>query len=273
MLIQAALNGGRTRAEHRAIPITPAELAASAKESVAAGAGAIHFHVRGRDGRESLAAEDVAKALNAIRAAVPGTPVGVSTGSWILRDAQLRHEAVSRWKVLPDFASVNFREEGALPLAELLICRGVGVEVGLSDVEGTEIFVASGVQLSHRQVVAEIMLSEADVFLPTGIGSRCLRILLEPFESSTEGAMKTLEQIEGLLDAGGVDLPRLLHGLNQTAWDMIDEAARRAYDTRVGFEDVLTLPDGRESPGNAALVTEAYGRMNQPQPLGTNDPP
>jgi uncharacterized protein (DUF849 family) len=267
MLIQAALNGGRTRAEHRAIPITPAELAASAKESVAAGAGAIHFHIRGSDGRESLAAEDVAKALNAIRAAVPGTPVGVSTGAWILRDAQLRHEAVSRWKVLPDFASVNFREDGALPLAELLIGRGIGVEVGLSDAQGTEIFVASGVQLSHRQIVAEIMLSEADVFLPTGIGSRCLRILLEPFESSTEGAMKTLEQIEGRLDAAGVDLPRLLHGLNQTAWELIDEAARRGYDTRVGFEDVLTLPAGTEAPGNAALVNEAYGRLNQPPSL------
>jgi uncharacterized protein (DUF849 family) len=267
MLIKAALNGRRTRAEHRAIPITPAELAASAKESVAAGAGAIHVHVRGSDGQESLAAEDVAKALNAIRAAVPGTPVGVSTGAWIVPDAELRHEAVARWKVLPDFASVNFREDGALPLAELLICRGIGVEVGLSDVAGTEVFVANGVQLSHRQVVLEIMLSEADVFLPTGIGSRCLRILLEPFESSTEAAMKTLEQIEGLLDAAGVDLPRLLHGVNPTAWDMIDEAARRGYDTRVGFEDVLTLADGTEAPGNAALVSEAYTRMNKPQPL------
>ena len=126
MLIQAALNGGRTRTEHPAIPITPTELAASAKESAAAGAEAIHFHVRAPDGRESLDSEDVARALNAVRAAVPGAPVGISTGAWILRDAQLRHETVSRWKILPDFASVNFKEEGALPLAELLLCRGIG---------------------------------------------------------------------------------------------------------------------------------------------------
>ena len=267
MLIKAALNGGRTRAEHPAIPITPAELAASAKESVAAGAGAIHFHVRGADGRESLDPADVAKALNAIRAAVPGTPVGVSTGAWILRDAQLRHEVVSRWKVLPDFAAVNFKEEGALPLAELLLCRGIGVEVGLSDVQGTQAFVDSGVQLSHQQVVAEIMLSEADVFLPTGIGSRCLRVLLEPFETSTETALETLEQIEGLLDAAGIDHPRVLHGTNETAWDLIDEAAARGYDTRVGFEDILTLPDGKQAPNNAALVAEAYRRMNRPLAL------
>jgi uncharacterized protein (DUF849 family) len=267
MLIKAALNGGRSRAEHPAIPITPTELAASAKESIAAGAGAIHFHVRGADGRESLEPEDVAEALNAIRAAVPGTPIGVSTGAWILRDAQLRHEAVSRWKVLPDFASVNFGEDGALPLAELLLCRGIGVEVGLSDIAGTQVFVASGVQLSHRQVIAEIMLSEADVFLPTGIGSRCLRVLLELFEPCAQAGLKTLEQIEGLLDAAGVDLPRVLHGVNQTAWDLIDAAAARGYGTRVGFEDILTLPDGKQAPGNAALVSEAYRRMSEPRSL------
>ena len=39
MLIKAALNGGRSRSEHPAIPITPQELASSAKEAVAAGAG------------------------------------------------------------------------------------------------------------------------------------------------------------------------------------------------------------------------------------------
>jgi uncharacterized protein (DUF849 family) len=267
MLIQAALNGGRTRTEHPAIPITPAELAASAKESAAAGAEAIHFHVRAPDGHESLDSEDVARALNTVRAAVPGTPVGISTGAWILRDAQLRHETVSRWKVLPDFASVNFKEEGALPLAELLLCRGIGVEVGLSDVVGTQVFVASGVQLSHQQVVAELMLSEAEVFLPTGIGSRCLRVLLEPFEPSTEAALKTLDHIEGMLDAAGVDLPRMLHGLNQTAWTLLDEAATRGYDARVGFEDILTLPDGKLAPSNAALVSEVVRRVSRPRAL------
>jgi uncharacterized protein (DUF849 family) len=267
MLIKAALNGGRTRPEHPRVPISPEELAASAKESVAAGAGAIHFHVRGPDGRESLAPEDVASALYAVRSAVPETPVGVSTGAWILRNATLRHETISRWKVLPDFASVNFKEEGALPLAELLLARGVGVEVGLSDVIGAQAFVASGVQLSHRQIVTEMMMSEAEVFLPTGIGSRCLRVLLEPFEPSTVQALQTLEQIEGILDAAGVDLPRVLHGLNETAWTLIDEAATRGYDTRVGFEDILTLPNGKPAPGNGALVAEAARRMGQSRAL------
>jgi uncharacterized protein (DUF849 family) len=239
MLIKAALNGGRTRAEHPAIPITPEELAVAARKSVAAGAGAIHFHVRGTDGRESLDPEDVTRALAAVRSAVPETPAGVSTGAWILGDVPRRHGAISEWKTLPDFASVNFREDGALPLAQLLLSRGVGVEVGLSDAEGTQVFVDSG-------------------FAP-----RCLRILIEPFESSIRASLKTLEQIETALDAANVKLPRILHGLNSTAWDLIDEAATRGYGTRVGFEDVLTLPDGRQVPDNAALVSEAVRRTDK----------
>lgn len=236
-MIKAALNGGRTRAENASIPITPNELAASAKESVAAGAGAIHFHVRRAEGRESLDPEDVATALTAVRSAIPGTPVGVSTGAWILENALLRHEMISRWTILPDFASVNFKEDGAVPLAEMLLSRGVAVEAGLSDPHGTEVFVTSG------------------------LAPRCLRILLEPFEPSKETALEMLKQIEAMLDVAGLTLPCLLHGLNQTAWALIDEAAARGYDTRVGFEDILTLPDGTSAHSNGALVSETCRRM------------
>jgi uncharacterized protein (DUF849 family) len=240
MLVKAALNGGRTRAEHPAIPISPDELAAAATESVAAGAGAIHFHVRGSDGRESLDPDDVARAVTALRSAVPGTPIGVSTGAWILRNPTLRHEIISRWKVLPDFASVNFKEEGAQPLARLLLSRGIRVEAGLSDVHGTEIF------------------------LKSELAANCLRLLLEPFEQTAAAALKTLEDILRPLDSANARLPIVFHGLNQTAWDLIDVAAARGYGTRVGFEDILTLPDGKQAPGNGALVFETVRRMRHP---------
>jgi uncharacterized protein (DUF849 family) len=243
MLIQAALNGGRTRAEHPAVPITPEELAASAKESIAAGAGAIHFHVRAANGQESLDAGDVAKALGAVRSTIPATPVGVSTGAWILQDAKLRHEMVSRWTVLPDFASVNFKEDGAVHLAEMLLARGIGVEAGLSNLYGAQVFVTSR------------------------LASSCLRVLLEVFEPTSEAALKTLEDIEAVLDRGGVTVRRLLHGLNKTAWDLIDEAAARGYDTRVGFEDILTLPGGKAASGNGALVSETLRRTRAHVPV------
>ena len=236
MLIEAALNGGRTRAEHEAVPVTAEELAASAREAVAAGAGAIHFHARTMDGDESISSEDVGRGVMAIRAAAPGTPVGVSTGAWILPSTKLRHEAIANWTVLPDFASVNMREEGAIEVAEWLVSRGVGIEAGLSDLQGAELLVA------------------------TGLTAKCLRVLLEPTERETAAALRTVDVIEAVLAAGRVLPPMLLHGLNATAWELIDEAARRGYDTRVGFEDVLTLPNADKAASNAALVEEAVRR-------------
>ena len=233
MLIEAALNGGRTRSQHPAIPQSPEELAQAARESVAAGAGAIHFHVRGPDGRESLAPPDVAAAVNAVRGAVPRTPFGVSTGAWILNDPALRHKMVSEWKALPDFASVNFKEDGAVELAQLLLSRGMGIEAGLSDTIGAEILVTSGLAAS------------------------CLRILLEPQENSAGSALANVSAIEAALKAGGVKLPLLLHGLDATAWELLDAAVARGYDTRVGLEDVLTLPSGAPAASNAQLVAEA----------------
>src|SRR6202034_3978953 len=74
IVIQVALNGARARSENSAIPFTIAEMAESARESIAAGAGCVHFHVRGGDGRESITAGEVATALRAMRQAIPGVP-------------------------------------------------------------------------------------------------------------------------------------------------------------------------------------------------------
>jgi uncharacterized protein (DUF849 family) len=238
MLIKAALNGGRSRSEHSAIPITPQELASSAKEVVAAGAGAIHFHVRGVDERESLDGDAVALAVNAVKAAVPKTPVGISTGAWILNNTKLRYDKISAWKTYPDFASINFKEDGSIALAQLLTARGLPIEGGVADVDGTKIFLASG------------------------YANRCIRLLIEPLEKTLDDAIETLNAIVKLLDDANNSTPRVLHGLNDLAWPLIDEAAKRGYDTRVGFEDILTLSNGEAAQNNGALVAEAVRRMH-----------
>jgi uncharacterized protein (DUF849 family) len=74
-MVQAALNGTRTRADHHAIPLTPVEQATEVRASVAAG-GSDSYPRADVDGHESLANADVAQAVDAIRLACPGTPVG-----------------------------------------------------------------------------------------------------------------------------------------------------------------------------------------------------
>lgn len=227
MLIKAAINGTRTRSEHPVIPVTPENQAGESAAAIAAGAGAIHVHVRNLDGQESLSSGDVASALSAIRAACPGIPVGVSTGAWIVPDFTQRLTLIRAWDVLPDFASVNVHEEGAQQVIRLLLDKGVGVEAGVWNAQS------------------------AETLLNSGLADECLRILIEPAEEGND-ATANFERIEMAL--GGVSCPRLLHGLGTSAWDMVELAAKRNYDTRTGFEDTLTLPDGSLAENNAALV-------------------
>jgi uncharacterized protein (DUF849 family) len=94
-VIQAALNGSRTRDEHPAIPRTPEELAAEARAAVDAGAGVVHVHAYDEDGVESLAAEPCAAAVRAIRAACPGVPISLTTSAGIVADPGRRLELVA----------------------------------------------------------------------------------------------------------------------------------------------------------------------------------
>jgi beta-keto acid cleavage enzyme len=81
-----------------------------------------------------------------------------------------------------------------------------------------------------------------------------LRVLIEPAEEPGD-ARANLEPIEAAL--APVSCPRLLHGLGASAWEFVRLAAERAYDTRTGFEDTLTLPDGSLAESNATLVAAA----------------
>jgi uncharacterized protein (DUF849 family) len=152
VLLQACLNGSRQRGEHAALPLTPAEIAADA---AVAGVDAVHVHPKDGDGTDTVAAERVAAVVSAVRAGVPGLPVGVTTGAWTLPDPDERVAAVRSWTVLPDFASVNWHEDGAEQVAAALLDCGVGVEAGLW----------------HADAV--------DAWSVSPLRDRCLRVLLE----------------------------------------------------------------------------------------------
>ena len=87
-----------------------------------------------------------------------------------------------------------------------------------------------------------------------------MRLLIEPDEPETAAALATVRAIEALLDGAGIQTPRLLHGSEATAWPLLDEALRCGYDTRIGLEDTLMLPDGSPARDNAQLVATACER-------------
>ncbi|HEX2032063.1 MAG TPA: 3-keto-5-aminohexanoate cleavage protein [Actinomycetota bacterium] len=233
MLLQAALNGSRQRGEHLALPVSPPELALDAYQAVVAGAGAVHVHPRQADGTETLEPGSCALAVAAIRRVVPGTPVGLTTGAWIEPDPDRRRWLVERWEKVPDYASVNVAEDGWEAVAEAVLARGIAVEAGLTSVLDAESLAASA------------------------LGERCLRTLVEVAQPDPTEAAAAAADIDATLDAAGLTPPRLHHGEGPATWAVLEAAAARGRDIRVGLEDTLVLPDGRTARDNAELVRAA----------------
>lgn len=236
VLIKVCLNGGRLRADHPSVPLTAAELAADAAKAVAAGASAVHMHARTPDGSETLDAPHVAEAVLAVRRSCPGIPLGVSTGLWISDgDPERRRRTIATWSDLepaarPDFASVNVGEPGSMALAAQLLDLGIGVEAGVWSTE------------------------DAETLRDSGLAPRCLRVLVELIGVPPEVAPGLATRIMARLDELGVDNPRLLHGDEASTWPMVALAARLGLATRIGLEDTVTGPGGRQVSGNAELV-------------------
>jgi len=232
-VLQACLNGDRSRTQHPAIPLSPEELASEARVAVAAGAGALHIHPRNGQGAESLFAEPLAACLRAVRSAVPGVPIGIGTSSHIVPAAPDRLPEIARWSELPDNASVNLSEPGWQEQMTALMTRGVGIEAGVWSPEDAERL------LSFEQAGA------------------CLRVLIEMINLEPEEAKRRYRETRAVLEQGGLNLPLLLHGEEACAWEMVHLAGQERLDTRAGFEDMLTLPDGTPAPDTGSILRAA----------------
>ena len=88
-----------------------------------------------------------------------------------------------------------------------------------------------------------------------------LRPFVDEFNRLEEAAsaLATVRAIEAVV--GDLGVPLLLHGFQTTVWTMLEEAGRCGYDTRIGLEDTLALPDGSPGSGNAELVRVARSRL------------
>lgn len=238
--IKACINGSRTPEMHPALPVTPVEIAQAALDAQRAGARAVHLHPKTvHDGMDSLMPEVVGAAVTAVRVVAPGLPVGVTTGFWALPDPQQRLRAVESWVVLPDFASVNWHEPGSEDLAKLLLSRGLGIEVGIFNVEAAQSWARSEV------------------------AAQCGRVMIE---LGPEGTSQDADELLALIEQEDLREPILLHGLDASCWPLLAHAGLRGLQARIGMEDTLLLPDGSVAPGNAELVGAAVKLLSAGRP-------
>ncbi|MGE2734915.1 3-keto-5-aminohexanoate cleavage protein [Mycolicibacterium vaccae] len=234
--LKACINGARTPDQHPALPVTPEQLAAEAAAAHQAGARAVHLHPKTAEGTDSLLAAEVDAAVAAVRHAVPGLPLGVTTGFWTLPDPQQRVRAVESWTVLPDFASLNWHEPGSPELAEVLLGRGIGVEAGIFHAEAAQSWAASD------------------------LAAHCMRVMVE---LGPDADTATADELIKLIGTAGSPAPVLLHGSDRSCWPLLEHAGALGVQTRIGFEDTLLLPDGSRADGNAALVSAAVELLSR----------
>jgi uncharacterized protein (DUF849 family) len=233
MAVKACLNGSRTPDEHPSVPLTPPELAADAIAVRQAGAFAVHVHPRDANGRQTLKARHCDAAVQAIRAAAPRLPIGLSTAAAIDPDPFARAAAIATWRSRPDFVSVNLSELGWAGIIRAALHADVGVEVGLSTVD------------------------DADEFTRSPFAHQAMRALVE-----VNGGVEEAHAIAQRIPAG---VPQLWHGYDQRTWEVVAAAAGAGVDVRIGLEDVLVLPDGRQATGNAELVAAVTELLAPPE--------
>jgi uncharacterized protein (DUF849 family) len=233
-IVKCCLNGDRSRADHPGVPVTPAELARSAYDAATAGADVVHLHPRGADERESLRWSDVEPAVAAVRDRCPELPIGVSTREEIEPDLDTRLALLSEWDAGPDFASVNWHEDGAEQVARLLLERGIGVEAGLFTADAAQKF------LTWRGPV--------------------VRVLVEAIPGVSPGT-DGIAAAQAVLDVLPAGVELVVHGEGEWAWPVLDWARSQGYGLRAGFEDMLTGPGGESVADNGQLVR--YARSNR----------
>ena len=239
MIVQACLNGGKRTSDNPAVPTTIKALVADGLKVLSAGASELHLHVRGENGAESLAPDDVDATIKALRKALPGTLIGISTGAWIEKDDDRTLAYVGRWSIPPDYASANLREKNAPALMETLHRRGIGIEAGLAEKQ------------------------DAERLVRLGLDRISLRILVEVGEPDIDRAHAVADEIMGVLRSAPYPRPILLHGDDASAWPLLRRALESGFSTRIGFEDITVLPNGTAAASNSELVAAAVGILRE----------
>lgn len=244
--LMVAPNGARkSKAEHPALPLTPAELAATARDCAAAGATAIHVHVRDAEGRHSLDAGAYRAAVTAIRA-VSDLRIQITTEAAGLFDVAAQINCL-RAGLAPE-ASVALREIERVPdrLAEAYrVAEEVGTEV-------------QHILYAPEDLTRLLSHLEAGT-IPARFSSALF--VLGRYAEGQRSAPEDLDPF--LATLGSAPLTWSVCAFGPREQDCLLYAIRHGGNVRIGFENNHLAPDGTPFADNAAAVAalvDAAGR-------------
>ncbi len=241
LVLAVAPNGAyKTKQDHPALPMSPAELADTAVRCLDAGAAMIHLHVRDADGGHSLDPDAYRAAIAAIHAQVGDQLV-----------IQITSEAGKRFAPPAQMAAVRAVKPEAVSLAVSEL-----VPDAPSETEAGAFFH----WLAQEHIVPQyILYSDQDLLRYQDLIRRDV----------IPGTPHWLLFVLGRYTAGQVSdpkalLPFLTHHDDTVPWAMCAFghlehacgvcAATLGGHVRLGFENNLLLPDHSTAPDNAALI-------------------
>jgi len=246
--IAVAPNGARkTHADHPALPITPDELAACARQCVEAGAAMLHLHVRRPDGTHSLEPGDYRPAIAAVQGAVGDALV-----------IQITTEAVGIYTPEQQMASVRVLQPEAISAALRELVPDAAYEA-----EAARFF---GELAATRTAIQYILYSADDVVRYRDLRARgvlpetphwVLFVLGRYSAGQRSDPTDLLPFLQAWADGGDVtaNVPWAMCAFGPREAECALTAALLGGHARLGFENNMALPDGSTAPDNAALVT------------------
>jgi uncharacterized protein (DUF849 family) len=242
VMIMVAPNGARrTKTDHPALPMTAEELAIDAEACMAAGAGAVHLHVRADDGTHILDAKRYRAATAAVSARTGGgMAVQITTEAVGLYTVAEQMSVVR--DVVPDAVSLAVRElvpdgDGEAEAGAFfrwLKTAGVSPQFILYDVADVQRFF----DLQERGVIPFSLPFLIFVLGRYIKGQQSEPADLAPFVAALEGR----EAIWAMCAFGKRELA------------CAEAAMAAGGHVRVGFENNIHAPDGSLAASNAELV-------------------
>lgn len=269
VIITAAINGNRDRAEHPAIPVSAAEIATEAARCREAGASIIHLHARAANGRWTADLATWREVMGQVRERVPDGLISITSlrpeGVPVSAIVDLLTGLAADPETRPDLISVNLghitawersdagsgRETRHFPngyddIARLLACCsefGIQPELGVMDlgfVNNAVILRDDGLLPAHPWFLVECDspgYGEGGQVVPSTVVN--YEALAAPLRQHVAYALICA------------------HGSGVAGYAVIDRALSDGNHIRVGFEDAVELPDGSIPASNADLVAWA----------------
>ena len=247
MKVMVSPTGARLgKEDHPSLPLSTPEIVAATVQSAAAGADALHLHVRDGQGQHSLDAGRYAEALSELGRALPGFPVQITTESGGVYPPQAQLQLLQ--DLLPPWASVSVREishspDTARQLYAFCAANGIAIQHILYDRSDMDL-------LRHWQ--AEGVLGEQEDVL----------LVLGRYATAQAGRPDMLGPLLAHLPA----VARwMVCAFGPQEHECLIRAAELGGDLRVGFENSTHRADGvpwRSVAASVAALCQKTGHAS-----------